>query len=172
MSFLSPYVILVSARTWREFLFHCQGGPHCERRGAVRHRTRNRFLQMGHRPHRERSSDPGGVREGRSGGLAVYTSRDRDSSINGSDTRQIVGLPNVAWVAGLVIALFVLAGCCWIPVVWLQIRMRNLVRMSEQEGVRVPANYRVYARLWFWLGVPAFSAVVLVFWLMVAKPGL
>jgi uncharacterized membrane protein len=38
------------------------------------------------------------------------------------------------------IALFVLAGCCWIPVVWLQIRMRNLVRMSEQKGLRVPAS--------------------------------
>jgi uncharacterized membrane protein len=93
-------------------------------------------------------------------------------ALTGVTLGRLLGYPmSHGWLAWS-IALFVLAGCCWIPVVWLQIRMRNLVRMSEQEGVRVPANYRVYARLWFWLGVPAFSAVVLVFWLMVAKPGL
>ena len=70
------------------------------------------------------------------------------------------------------IALFCLAGACWIPVVWLQIRMRDLARTSAQEGLALPAGYRAYARLWFWLGVPAFSAVVLVLWLMVAKPEL
>jgi uncharacterized membrane protein len=68
------------------------------------------------------------------------------------------------------IALFILAGACWIPVVWLQIRMRNLARTSEREGLPVPPAYRAYARVWFRLGVPAFAAVVLVFWLMVAKP--
>ena len=68
------------------------------------------------------------------------------------------------------IALFLLAGACWIPVVWLQIRMRNLARASEREGNPLPPSYRATARAWFWLGVPAFAAVVLVFWLMVAKP--
>ena len=70
------------------------------------------------------------------------------------------------------IALFILAGACWVPVVWLQIRMRNLARTSERQGLPVPAAYRTYARVWFWLGVPAFAAVALVFWFMVAKPGL
>ena len=69
------------------------------------------------------------------------------------------------------IALFLLAGACWVPVVWLQIRMRDLARASEREGQdSVPAGYRAYARVWFWLGVPAFAAVVLIFWIMVAKP--
>jgi uncharacterized membrane protein len=70
------------------------------------------------------------------------------------------------------IALFCMAGACWIPVVWLQMRMRELARAAEQAGLPVPADYRAYARLWFWLGVPAFAAVVLIFWIMVAKPGL
>jgi uncharacterized membrane protein len=70
------------------------------------------------------------------------------------------------------LALFCLAGVCWIPVVWLQIRMRDLARASERDGIPIPASYRAYARLWFWLGVPAFTAVVLVFWIMVAKPTL
>jgi len=75
------------------------------------------------------------------------------------------------WLAWSV-ALFCLAGLCWVPVVWLQIRMRDLARASEQEGIPMTGSYRAYARLWFWLGIPAFTAVVLVFWIMVAKPGL
>jgi uncharacterized membrane protein len=75
--------------------------------------------------------------------------------------------PWLAWS----IALFCLAGLCWIPVVWLQIRMRDMARASERSGAASPGHgYRVYARVWFWLGVPAFAAVVLVFWLMVVKP--
>ena len=73
------------------------------------------------------------------------------------------------WLAWALV-LFCLAGICWIPVVWLQLRMRDLARMSERGGAPVGALYRTYARVWFWLGVPAFTSVVLVFWLMIAKP--
>ena len=73
------------------------------------------------------------------------------------------------WLAWAIL-LFCLAGICWIPVVWLQLRMRDLARMSEREGAPMGALYRTYARVWFWLGVPAFASVVLVFWLMIAKP--
>lgn len=83
---------------------------------------------------------------------------------------RLMGYPlSRGWLAWS-IALFVLAGACWIPVVWLQIRMRDFARASEREGLPMPAAYRVYARIWFWLGLPAFAAVILVFWLMVAKP--
>jgi uncharacterized membrane protein len=84
----------------------------------------------------------------------------------------VVGYPLLhGWIAWSIV-LFVLAGACWIPVVWLQIRMRDLARRSEREGRPIPAAYRAYARVWFWLGVPAFAAVALVFWMMVAKPRL
>ena len=73
------------------------------------------------------------------------------------------------WLAWAIL-LFCLAGICWIPVVWLQLRMRDLARVSEREGTPMGALYRTYARVWFWLGVPAFASVVLVFWLMIAKP--
>jgi uncharacterized membrane protein len=73
------------------------------------------------------------------------------------------------WLAWTIV-LFCLAGLCWIPVVWLQLRMRDLARMSEREGAPMGALYRTYARVWFWLGVPAFASVVVVFWLMIAKP--
>jgi len=74
-----------------------------------------------------------------------------------------------AWLAWSIV-LFGLAGLCWVPVVWLQIRMRDVARESEQAGASIGEGYSNYARLWFWLGVPAFTAVILVFWLMVAKP--
>lgn len=66
--------------------------------------------------------------------------------------------------------LYVLAGCCWLPVLWLQLRMRTLARVADNDGAPLPALYWRYARIWFWLGVPAFAALLVVFWLMVAKP--
>ena len=68
------------------------------------------------------------------------------------------------------IILFFVAGACWIPVVALQIRMRNLARRAHDEGTALPDRYWRDARLWFWLGVPAFGSIVVIYWLMVAKP--
>ena len=76
---------------------------------------------------------------------------------------------NHGWVA-YAIGLYCIAGLCWLPVVWLQTKMRNLARDSDAKGVPLPSAYWLYARAWFWLGVPAFLALVMVFWLMVAKP--
>jgi uncharacterized membrane protein len=73
------------------------------------------------------------------------------------------------WVA-YSIGLYCVAGLCWLPVVWLQMQMRDLARDSEARGVPLAPTYWTYARVWFWLGVPAFLALVVVFWLMVAKP--
>ena len=69
------------------------------------------------------------------------------------------------------ICLYGIAGVCWIPVVGLQISMRNLARSAERDGMPLDAKYWRLARQWFWLGVPAFTSVVIVFWLMVWKPG-
>jgi len=83
---------------------------------------------------------------------------------------KLLGYPLLrGWLAWAIV-LFCVAGLCWIPVVWLQLRMRDLARMSERGGAPMGALYRSYARVWFWLGVPAFASVVLVFWLMIAKP--
>lgn len=80
------------------------------------------------------------------------------------------GFPWTGWVAAS-LALYAIAGLCWLPVVWLQIRMRDLAAVSAASGRPLPAAYWRYARFWFWLGVPAFVAVVAVFFLMVMKPG-
>lgn len=66
--------------------------------------------------------------------------------------------------------LYAVAGCCWLPVVSLQIRMPNLARIADAQRTPLPKRYSQYARVWFWLGVPAFWAFVGVYWLMVFKP--
>ncbi|MBF9036551.1 DUF2269 family protein [Rhodobacterales bacterium HKCCE2091] len=68
--------------------------------------------------------------------------------------------------------LYVLAFACWLPVVKLQIRIRDLALTAADTGAPLPAEARRAYRLWFALGWPAFAALVAVFWLMVAKPPL
>lgn len=68
------------------------------------------------------------------------------------------------------LVLYVLAGACWLPVVWLQIRMRDLVAQAIAQGTDLPHRYHRYKRIWFILGIPAFGALVVVFYLMVFKP--
>lgn len=66
--------------------------------------------------------------------------------------------------------LYVIAGGCWLVVVWLQIRMRNISLHAIQNDVRLDDIYHRYTRLWFWLGVPAFISIVVIYFLMVFKP--
>ena len=72
------------------------------------------------------------------------------------------------WVVAS-LALYVLAGMCWLPVVWLQIRMRQLAEDAVASHSTLSEQYWRYARLWFWLGAPAFLAMVAIVLLMVFK---
>lgn len=82
----------------------------------------------------------------------------------------LAGWPlDTPWLA-LSLGLFVLAGVCWLPVVWLQIQMARLAADAVREGGSLPAVYWRYARWWEALGYPAFLAMLGVFYLMVAKP--
>ena len=68
------------------------------------------------------------------------------------------------------VTLYVLAGACWLPVVWLQMRLRDLAAAAARDGTDLPPLYWRYFFTWAGLGVPAFIAFVFIFWLMVAKP--
>lgn len=69
------------------------------------------------------------------------------------------------------IALYLLAGACWLPVVWMQIRMRDMAQAAVRTGAtELPAQYWRFMRWWIALGVVAFISLVVVFYLMVAKP--
>ncbi len=65
-----------------------------------------------------------------------------------------------------VISLYALVGLCWIPVVWIQIRIRDLI-----AGGSARDDYRQLMRIWMALGVPAFGSVIVIFYLMVSKLG-
>jgi uncharacterized membrane protein len=67
-------------------------------------------------------------------------------------------------------ALFLLAGLCWLPVVWIQIRMRRMLEAKQAGQHFDPNQFERLRRIWFALGWPAFGALVIVFFLMVAKP--
>lgn len=66
--------------------------------------------------------------------------------------------------------LYLLAGFCWVPVVGLQIRMKRMLEMKLGGGEFDEGRFGQLRRTWFLLGWPAFIALVVVFWLMVAKP--
>lgn len=66
--------------------------------------------------------------------------------------------------------LFGLACACWLPVVWLQIRMRDLARSAARDGTGLPPQFWRLFKIWFLLGIPAFLAFLAVFYLMVARP--
>jgi len=75
------------------------------------------------------------------------------------------------WLA-VSLALFVFAGACWLPVVWLQIRMAAIAAQAHRDAASLPPLYARYQRWWELLGYPAFAAMVVVFYLMVNKPQL
>lgn len=84
----------------------------------------------------------------------------------------IAGLPlSTPWIA-VSLVLYVLAGACWLPVVWLQLRMRDMAVQAAQGDGALPPLYARYARRWEALGYPAFVAMAVVFYLMVNKPAL
>ncbi len=67
-------------------------------------------------------------------------------------------------------ALYAVAAACWLPVVWLQYRMRALAGEAAGAGASLPPRYGLFFRAWWMLGVPAFSAMMTIVALMVFKP--
>lgn len=68
-----------------------------------------------------------------------------------------------------VLALFIFVGICWLPVVYIQYKLRDTAQQALQTGL-LGKNFKKLIRIWTLLGIPAFSAVLVIFWLMVYKP--
>lgn len=68
------------------------------------------------------------------------------------------------------LALYVIAGAFWVPVVFMQIEMRDLARIAVTGGTPLPPRYFELFRRWFLFGIPGFGAVMAILWLMLAKP--
>jgi uncharacterized membrane protein len=83
---------------------------------------------------------------------------------------KLIGIPySQGWVV-VTIGLYLIAGACWLPVVWLQIRMRDLSLYAVKHRHALNPRYYTYAKQWLWLGVPAFAAMIIIYFLMVFKP--
>jgi uncharacterized membrane protein len=70
------------------------------------------------------------------------------------------------------LGLYLLVGACWLPVVWIQIKLRDLAGAARDAGLPLPARYHRLFRIWLALGWPAFAGVIAIFALMIGKPSL
>ncbi len=77
--------------------------------------------------------------------------------------------PAEGWLATSLV-LFAVAGAFWIPVIFMQMEMRNLARLATEKSLPLPARYFVLFRRWFAFGIPGFGSVMIILYLMIAKP--
>ena len=68
------------------------------------------------------------------------------------------------------LVLYAIAGAFWVPVVFMQIEMRDLARVAATGGVPLPPRYFTLFGRWFLFGIPGFGSVMAILWLMIAKP--
>ena len=73
--------------------------------------------------------------------------------------------PWIAWSLGL----YAFAIACWLPVVWIQLRLRDLSAYAAGQGSALPPAYWRFFAWWVALGAAAFIAFLAIFFLMVAK---
>jgi uncharacterized membrane protein len=92
--------------------------------------------------------------------------------LSGIALASLAGWPlSTPWIA-LSLLLYGVALVCWLPVLRLQLRMRDMAQTAHSVGQALPPQYAALARRWELLGYPAFASMVAVFYLMVVKPSL
>lgn len=90
--------------------------------------------------------------------------------VTGAALAHIAGYSLLSGWIGLSLVLYVVTGLCWLPVVKIQLRLRDLVVQAAASGAPLSDRYFRLFRVWLTLGFPAFAAVLGIIWLMVAKP--
>lgn len=73
------------------------------------------------------------------------------------------------WIWGSILG-YTIAGLCWLPVVYLQIKMRDVAIQANATNTSLPEQYYRYFNYWFYLGWPAFISLIIVIYLMTNKP--
>jgi uncharacterized membrane protein len=68
------------------------------------------------------------------------------------------------------LVLYAVAGVFWVPVIFMQIEMRDLARAAAAKSTPLPHRYFALFRRWFLFGIPGFGSVMTILWLMIAKP--
>ncbi len=90
--------------------------------------------------------------------------------ITGYMLAHMIGWPLTEGWVFLSLLLYVFVGIFWLPVVWIQIKLRNIARLAAASGERLPPQWFRLYRIWFACGFPAFFAVIGIVWLMLMKP--
>jgi uncharacterized membrane protein len=70
----------------------------------------------------------------------------------------------------LSLGLYVVAGLFWIPVIFMQIEIRDLAQLAAAQQQPLPPRYFLLFRRWFAFGIPGFGSVMMILWMMIAKP--
>jgi uncharacterized membrane protein len=92
--------------------------------------------------------------------------------ITGALLAQAVGWPlSEGWVV-VSLALYVVTGAFWLPVVWMQLQMRKLAEAAAANDAPLSGDYHRLFRAWFLCGIPAFASVLAILWLMLARPAI
>jgi uncharacterized membrane protein len=73
------------------------------------------------------------------------------------------------WLATSLV-LYAIAGLFWVPVIFMQRQMRDLARVAAEKNQPLPPRYFALYRRWFWFGIPGFGSVMIIVYLMIAKP--
>ncbi|WP_131781703.1 DUF2269 family protein [Legionella gresilensis] len=82
----------------------------------------------------------------------------------------IAGFPlSSLWIL-VSLVFYILALICWLIVVYLQIKIRNITSYAAKTNSPLPAAYYQYFKYWFMLGWPAFISFLIIFYLMTFKP--
>jgi len=68
------------------------------------------------------------------------------------------------------LGLYAVAGLFWVPVIFMQMEMRDLAREAAMKSQPLPPRYFALYRRWFLFGIPGFGSVMAILWLMIAKP--
>jgi uncharacterized membrane protein len=90
--------------------------------------------------------------------------------LSGIALSHLAGWPlDASWLL-VTYALYALVGICWLPVVWIQLRVRKLAEQANAAGTSLPDEAHRLMRIWFVLGFPAFIGVIAIYVLMIAKP--
>lgn len=90
--------------------------------------------------------------------------------ITGAILAHQIGWPLFSGWVGLSLLLYVAVGAFWLPVVWIQHKLRDIARESLKADMPLPERYHKLYRIWFISGFPAFIMVLIIIWLMIARP--
>ncbi|WP_296084962.1 DUF2269 domain-containing protein [uncultured Agrobacterium sp.] len=90
--------------------------------------------------------------------------------ITGYILARLIGWPLTQGWVWVSILLYVFVGLFWLPVVWIQMKLRDIARASAAAGSPLPPRWFSLYRIWFACGFPAFFAVIAIIWLMLTKP--